>query len=103
LKNQRLLFSIAPASCSIVANGEELNVEAELKIDGMHCDSCAVDIKETLEEISGVQRADVSFKGKTALIEFDNQTVEQQTLIKKLQDLGYPASIIGEPQGGVRA
>ena len=71
-------------------------MKAELHIKGMHCESCAVDIKETLEETAGVRRADVTFNGKTAVVEFDDETVQQTTLIKKIQDLGYQATVADE-------
>lgn len=67
-------------------------MKAEFHIDGMHCESCAVDIKETLEETAGVESADVTFSGKTAVVDFDENTVQQQTLVKKIQDLGYTAT-----------
>ena len=67
-------------------------MRAEFHINGMHCESCAVDIKETLEETAGVQSADVTFSGKTAVVEFDENTVQEQTLVKKIQDLGYTAT-----------
>lgn len=69
----------------------------------MHCDSCAADIKETLEETAGVESADVTFKRKTAIVDFDDQTVQQATLIKKIQDLGYTATVSGQPQSEVGA
>ncbi|MDQ3685508.1 MAG: heavy-metal-associated domain-containing protein [Acidobacteriota bacterium] len=72
-------------------------MKAEFHIQGMHCESCAVDIKETLEETAGVGQVDVTFNGKTAVVEFDGNTVQQSTLIKKIQDLGYQATI-GEQQ-----
>ena len=68
-------------------------MKAEFHIQGMHCDSCAVDIKETLEETAGVQSADVTFNGKTAVVEFDAEVVQQATLVKKIQDLGYQATV----------
>lgn len=68
-------------------------MRTELHIQGMHCESCAIDIRETLEETAGVERADVTFNGKTAVIDFDDRTVQQTTLIKKIQDLGYQATI----------
>jgi copper chaperone CopZ len=73
-------------------------MKAEFHIKGMHCDSCAENIRETLEETAGVQRADVTFSGKTAVVEFDDDTVQQTTLIKKIQDLGYQATTGDEPQ-----
>lgn len=78
-------------------------MEAELNIAGMHCDSCAVDIKETLEETAGVFKADVTFKRKTAIVEYDEAVVQQSTLLKKIQDLGYQATVSGQQQNEVGA
>jgi copper chaperone CopZ len=80
-----------------------MRVRAELNIEGMHCDSCAATIKETLEETAGVREVDVTFKRKTAIVEFDEATVQQSTLVKKIQDLGYQATVSGESQSGVGA
>ncbi|HYN85166.1 MAG TPA: cation transporter [Pyrinomonadaceae bacterium] len=71
-------------------------MRAELHIKGMHCDSCAANIREALEETAGVRSADVTFGGKTAAVEFDAETVQQKTLIKKIQDLGYDATVADE-------
>ncbi|HEY6188149.1 MAG TPA: heavy-metal-associated domain-containing protein [Pyrinomonadaceae bacterium] len=78
-------------------------MKAELHIEGMHCDSCAATIKETLEGTAGVSAADVTFKRKTAIVDFDDQTVQQSTLIKKIQDLGYTATVSGQSQSEVGA
>jgi copper chaperone CopZ len=67
-------------------------MKAEFHIDGMHCDSCAALIKETLEETAGVRNADVSFGGKTAVVNFDQNVVQQKSIIKIIQDLGYKAT-----------
>jgi copper chaperone CopZ len=76
-------------------------VKAEFHIEGMHCDSCAIDIKETLEETAGVRKADVTFKRKTAIVDFDDGTLQQATLVKKIQDLGYTATVSGQSQSEV--
>jgi len=69
----------------------------------MHCDSCPIDIKETLEDTAGVREADTSLKRKTAIVEFDENTVQLTTLVKKIQDLGYTATVSGQPQSEVGA
>ena len=74
-------------------------MKAKLKIEGMHCSSCAIDIKETLEERAGVEEAEVDYNGKTAFVEFDENTVQPQTLVKTIQDLGYQASLSVEQAG----
>ncbi len=68
-------------------------MKAEFHIKGMHCESCAEDIKEALEETAGVERAEVTFSGKTANVSFDDAVVQQATLVKKIQDLGYQATV----------
>jgi copper chaperone CopZ len=78
-------------------------MQKEFNIEGMHCDSCAIDIKETLELTAGVRKVDVTFKRKTAIVDFDEETVQPQTLIKKIQDVGYSATISGESQSGAGA
>jgi copper chaperone CopZ len=78
-------------------------VKAEFHIEGMHCDSCAVDIKETLETTAGVRKVDVTFKRKTAIVDFNDETVQQATLVKKIQDLGYTATVSGQSQSEVGA
>jgi copper chaperone CopZ len=78
-------------------------VKAELHIEGMNGDACAANIKETLEGTAGVREADVTFKRKTAIVEFDDQTVQQSTLVKKIQDLGYTATVSGQSQSEVGA
>jgi copper chaperone CopZ len=78
-------------------------VKAEFNIEGMHGDSCAVDIKETLEVTAGVREVDVTFKRKTAIIEFDDEVVQPSTLVKKIQDLGYTATVSGQSQSEVGA
>ena len=78
-------------------------MRAEIHIEGMHCDSCPIDIKETLEDVAGVREADTSLKRKTAVVEFDEDTVQLNTLVKKIQDLGYTATVSGQPQSEVGA
>jgi copper chaperone CopZ len=74
-------------------------MKAEFHIKGMHCEACAESIKGALEETAGVERADVTFGGKTAVVSFDENTVQQTTLIKKIQDLGYTATVGDRQQG----
>jgi Cu+-exporting ATPase len=77
-------------------------MKSEFHIKGMHCESCAAEIKETLATTAGVRAADVTFNGKTANVEYDDAVVQRETLIKKIQDLGYQATVADEPQREAR-
>ena len=78
-------------------------MKSEFHLEGMHCHSCAADIRETLEATAGVLRADVAFDGKTASVEYDGDVVQPQTLIKTIQDLGYQATVADASQPNRRA
>ena len=75
-------------------------MRTQFHLDGMHSDACATAIKQSLETTAGVRNADVSFHGKTVTIDFDERTVQQKTLVKKVQDLGYGVTVEGQPVSG---
>jgi copper chaperone CopZ len=77
-------------------------MKREFHIKGMHCESCAVEISEQLETTAGVSGVDVNYGGKTANVEFDDSVVQEKTLVKKIQDLGYQATVADEPHAEAR-
>lgn len=78
-------------------------METKFNISGMHCDSCAKDIQETLADTAGVERAEVIYADRQAIITYDDAVVQPQTLVKKIQDLGYEFTISGQSQSEVGA
>jgi copper chaperone len=90
-----LSFAFAARLAKISKNGKDFKLmRAKIKIDGMHCNSCAADIEETLAERAGVKEAKVCYKDKFAEIEFDENAVEPAAFIKTIQDLGYQAAFV---------
>lgn len=55
----------------------------------MHCGSCAMLIQEELEETNGIESANVSFEGKEAIVEFDENMVDKAAISKQITELGY--------------
>jgi len=62
---------------------------AELKISGMHCATCAVTIEESLSQVPDVVKAQVNFGTDTAHVEFIPGKVSLGTLVKAVNDAGY--------------
>jgi Cu+-exporting ATPase len=62
---------------------------AELKISGMHCATCAVNIEESLSQVRDVTKAQVNFGTEKAHVEFDPAKVTLGTLEKAVKDAGY--------------
>ncbi|OPX63610.1 MULTISPECIES: heavy metal translocating P-type ATPase [unclassified Methanoregula] len=63
--------------------------KAELKITGMHCATCAVNIEESLTKIKDVEKAQVNFGTDSAHVEFDPEKVTIHEIEKAVKDAGY--------------
>ncbi len=63
--------------------------KTELKIQGMHCATCAITIEKTLKNTSGVNKAVVNYANEKAYVEYDDNKVNLQELRKKVKNLGY--------------
>ena len=60
-----------------------------LKISGMHCVSCSLNIDGELEDTPGVIAAQTSYPKSQTSIEFDPQQVTIERLQTVIQALGY--------------
>jgi copper chaperone CopZ len=60
-----------------------------LKISGMHCTSCAMNIDGDLEDEAGVFRAETSYARSRVVIDFDPKKVTQDRLQQIIRELGY--------------
>lgn len=65
----------------------------QLDIEGMHCESCAETITETLKGIAGVVSAEVSHESATAVIQLGPDGPSLETIVAAVEDLGYGARI----------
>lgn len=63
-----------------------------LSIEGMHCGSCAAGIQMVLQNTEGVSKASASWDNKSGEVEFDEDKVKLDTLLKQIADLGYKAT-----------
>ncbi len=62
---------------------------AELKISGMHCATCAVNIEKSLALPGRAESADVNFGTDTARVEYDPSATTLADLEKAVRDAGY--------------
>lgn len=62
-----------------------------LKIEGMMCEGCVKNVKESLEKVDGVSFVDVNLKKGTATVEHSGTTDEK--LIAAVVDAGFRASV----------
>ncbi len=64
-------------------------VTLTLKITGMHCTSCSINIDDALEDTVGVLRANTNFAKAKTVISYEPDKVTPEALKKVISDLGY--------------
>lgn len=68
--------------------------KAFLKIEGMHCTSCARLIELSLKDKNGVDSVAVEYESGEAVIEFDPARVDRGAIGRAIEALGY--GVVGE-------
>ncbi len=61
-----------------------------LNIDGMSCEHCVSHVQTALQNVDGVQTAEVSLEGGTARLEL-SEDVATDALVQAVQEAGYDA------------
>ncbi|PIR66939.1 MAG: copper-translocating P-type ATPase [Parcubacteria group bacterium CG10_big_fil_rev_8_21_14_0_10_36_14] len=62
-----------------------------LKIEGMHCVSCAKIIEKNVKKISGIKKADVNFADEKMRVEYEGKDIEKE-VISAVKKAGYKVS-----------
>lgn len=69
-------------------------VKRKLKIEGMHCSSCAMNIDFDLEDVDGIKSAKTSYAKQVSEVEFDDEKVKVDKILETIKNTGYSAKII---------
>lgn len=64
-----------------------------LSVPGMTCEACPITVKKALSKVAGVQKAEVSFEKREAVVTFDDAKTSTDTLTKATANAGYPSSV----------
>lgn len=60
-----------------------------LKVKGMHCPSCEMLVKDSLDEFDGIVSVSASFKEGTVDVEFDESAVSMDKVKTIIRNEGY--------------
>ena len=64
-----------------------------LSVPGMTCEACPITVKKALSKVAGVEKAEVSFEKREAVVTFDDAKTNADALTKATANAGYPSSI----------
>ncbi|KKS13143.1 hypothetical protein A2617_01480 [Candidatus Daviesbacteria bacterium RIFOXYD1_FULL_41_10] len=66
----------------------------KLKIEGMHCTSCALSIDMDLEDLEGVKSANTSYAKQETEVEYDKEKIELEQILDKIKELGFTPAVL---------
>ena len=69
-------------------------IKKKLKIEGMHCSSCAMNIDMDLEDLAGVKGASTNYAKQVSEVEYDEEELKVEDIIKSVEKTGYKASLL---------
>ena len=68
--------------------------KAKLKIDGMHCTSCAMNIDFDLEDLGAIKKAQTNYASQECMVEFDENSIKMEKIIETIKATGYSAEVL---------
>lgn len=69
--------------------------EISLKISGMHCVSCSINIDGALEDLEGILEAKTNYASSVTKVRFNPEKVKITDITAEIKKLGYSWSKIG--------
>lgn len=63
-----------------------------IRIDGMHCGSCALNVDDVLEDLDGVKRSKTSYARGRAKVDYDPERITLEQMTAAIAGLGYQPS-----------
>uniref|UniRef100_A0A4W6DFL8 Copper-transporting ATPase 2 n=1 Tax=Lates calcarifer TaxID=8187 RepID=A0A4W6DFL8_LATCA len=87
------LLSTKEIALELQRLGYSVELAVQVRVDGMHCQSCVQSIEGQIGELPGVSYIQVSLQDRAALIVFQPLLVTQQELRDKIEDMGFDTDI----------
>ena len=88
---KKLLFSLAIAAA--VAPVWAATQTVTLAVPGMTCAACPLTVKQAISKVDGVNKVNVSFDKREAVVTFDDAKASVQKLTQATENAGYPSSV----------
>lgn len=64
-----------------------------LDVQGMTCDLCSIAVRKSLQKLPGVQKVEVSYERREAVVTFDDSKVSADALTKATGNAGFPSTL----------
>lgn len=68
--------------------------KVSIKIQGMDCASCVINIDGALEDLDGVKNAATNFAKEVTTIEYNPEKISQTKVLQTIRAVGYKGAVI---------
>lgn len=83
-----IALSLSPVQSALAASKT-----VTLDVPGMTCAACPITVKTALTRVKGVEKAEVSFEKKEAVVTFNDAETNVEALKEATKNAGYPSSV----------
>ena len=70
--------------------------KVKFDVTGMTCSSCSAHVDKAVRKLDGVKDVNVNLLSNNMMVEYDEQDVNDDKIIKAVVEVGYGASVVGD-------
>ena len=93
MKKLTTLTTLIALAAALSAPAWAATKTVTLSVPGMTCAACPITVKKALTKVDGVQKAEVSYEKREAVVTFDDAKTSAEALTKATENAGYPATV----------
>ncbi|MDR0564192.1 MAG: heavy-metal-associated domain-containing protein [Azoarcus sp.] len=67
--------------------------DVTIRVEGMHCGSCALNVIKALKALPGVNKAEVSLERSCAIVHYDPDAVDTDAMREAVEEIGFDAPL----------
>ncbi len=90
---KKVLSSIAIALAFYGVPAMAATKTVTLAVKGMTCAACPITVRKALDSVKGVEKVEVSFQKKEAVVTYDDSKTNVKALTQATKNAGYPSTV----------
>ena len=64
-------------------------MKKKIRLEQLTCPTCVTKIEKAIKSLDGVNEVSVGFNTSTAIVDFNEEKITQDKIIRVIKDLGY--------------
>lgn len=72
-----------------------MKTKAKIKVDGLHCNACALTTDDAVEQLEGVHKSKTNVARATTKVTYDSRAVSLEQIHQAITDAGYTPQVFG--------